>query len=146
MSIMIVDPKKRLNVEQALKHPWMRDSFPIPSKDLFPNVRAGFNARKTFKKAVDVVKAVNKLSVSSLSSKTKSALSIKSDEGAVSFKSTYLNVANPNVFVSTSPATFSSTELGRDSHAHADDLNAHLENTLLADPGSQDLLHRAKTK
>ena len=36
--------------------------FPSPTKDLLPNVRERFNARRTFIKAVDVVKAVHKLS------------------------------------------------------------------------------------
>jgi hypothetical protein len=51
-----------MTVEQALAHPWMTEIDAVPAKDLFPNVRKGFNARKTFKKAIDVVKAVNKLS------------------------------------------------------------------------------------
>ncbi|KAJ3337730.1 hypothetical protein HDU91_001394, partial [Kappamyces sp. JEL0680] len=69
---LAVDPQQRMTVERALNHPWITNSNAAPAKDLFPNVRKGFNARKTFKKAIDVVKAVNKLSSTQLSVRTKS--------------------------------------------------------------------------
>ncbi|KAJ3304323.1 hypothetical protein HDV03_002938 [Kappamyces sp. JEL0829] len=70
--LLVVDPQQRMTVERALNHPWITNSNAAPAKDLFPNVRKGFNARKTFKKAIDVVKAVNKLSSTQLSVRTKS--------------------------------------------------------------------------
>lgn len=149
-----MDPKRRMTVEKALAHPWMTDSFPIPTKDLFPNVRKGFNARKTFKKAIDVVKAVNKLSSSSFSLKAKSNISVKSDEGEKgnASRNQLLTVANPALGTSASPVNLSAVELERKSEGsspsqgHGDDNSAHMQNTLLLVPGSQDPLHRAITK
>ena len=69
--LLIVDPHKRLTAREALQHPWLKRfeaeptrqpaAAPAPQTDLLPNVRDRFNARKMFRKAVDVVKAVNKL-------------------------------------------------------------------------------------
>ncbi|KAJ3273029.1 hypothetical protein HK104_004349 [Borealophlyctis nickersoniae] len=60
-NLLIVDPHKRLTAHQALAHPWLRNRSTTPSTNLLPNVRERFNARRMFRKAVDVVKAVNKL-------------------------------------------------------------------------------------
>jgi hypothetical protein len=53
-----------MNIEEAWKHPWLTSFKKDTSmqKDLLPSIRKGFNGRKMFKKAIDVVKAVNKLS------------------------------------------------------------------------------------
>jgi calcium/calmodulin-dependent protein kinase I len=52
-----------MTAAQALRHPWIDPEIETPShKDLLPNVRKGFDARKTFRKAVEVVKAVNNFS------------------------------------------------------------------------------------
>jgi hypothetical protein len=47
-------------------HPWLSEPLqtPVggyPNHDLLTSVRHNFNARKTFKRAVDVVKAANSL-------------------------------------------------------------------------------------
>jgi calcium/calmodulin-dependent protein kinase I len=57
----VVDPKKRLSVGEALKHTWLTSVPHVQETNLMPIISQGFNARKTFKKAVSVVKAVNKL-------------------------------------------------------------------------------------
>lgn len=58
----MVDPAKRMTATQCLKHPWLNQTTEqSTNKDLLPHVREGFDARKMFKKAVDVVKAVHKL-------------------------------------------------------------------------------------
>ena len=80
-SLLLVDPTQRLNVEQALNHSWITKVAPIATnKDLLPKVRKGFDARKTFRKAVDVIKAVNKLG-SSVSFKSKSSRTSIESEG-----------------------------------------------------------------
>lgn len=72
--LLIVDPSKRLTAHSAMCHPWLRSQapsdFPCGKQaidetrpcDLLPHVRKNFNARRTFKKAVDVVKMVQFLS------------------------------------------------------------------------------------
>ncbi|KAI9006181.1 kinase-like domain-containing protein [Gaertneriomyces semiglobifer] len=65
--LLLVNPKERMTARQALQHPWLLmhpHGVPAPvtpKVDLMPTVRERFNARQTFRKAVDVVKAVNKL-------------------------------------------------------------------------------------
>ncbi|KAJ3269893.1 hypothetical protein HDV01_000828 [Terramyces sp. JEL0728] len=61
---LLVDTSKRLSVQQALDHPWFNATK--PKQDLFPAVRKGFDARRMFRKAIGVVKAVNKLSNTAL--------------------------------------------------------------------------------
>lgn len=66
-ALIVVDPSKRLTSLEASKHEWLaeEDKNPTPT-DLLPVVRNGFDATKTFKKAVGVVKAVYKLSNNNL--------------------------------------------------------------------------------
>jgi len=64
--LLTVDPNLRLTAHQALSHPWLSEPLaaPIggpPNRDLLVSVRKNFNARRTFKKAVDAVKAINSL-------------------------------------------------------------------------------------
>lgn len=62
-SLLIVDATKRLTAAEALKHSWIDSKAESPTHvDLLPHVRMGFNARKTFRRAIDVVKAVNNFS------------------------------------------------------------------------------------
>ncbi len=58
-----VDPNKRGTAREALQHPWIQKyaSAEHTKIDLLPIVKERFNARRTFRKAVDVVKAINKL-------------------------------------------------------------------------------------
>ncbi|CAG8495908.1 2451_t:CDS:2 [Gigaspora margarita] len=60
--LLVVDPSQRLTAEQALHHVWLQEPLPSPvgvNFDLLPNVRTNFDARKTFKKAVDTVRLIN---------------------------------------------------------------------------------------
>ncbi|KNC97017.1 CAMK/CAMK1 protein kinase [Spizellomyces punctatus DAOM BR117] len=67
--LLLVDPHERMTARQALAHPWLRmyqapvdpETPQTPNVDLLPHVRERFNARRMFRKAIDVVKAVNKL-------------------------------------------------------------------------------------
>ncbi|KAJ3304324.1 hypothetical protein HDV03_002939 [Kappamyces sp. JEL0829] len=66
-STIVADPSKRLTAAQCLNHKWLNPSRPsVTNRDLLPHVKNGFDARKMFRKAIDVVKAVNKLSQASL--------------------------------------------------------------------------------
>lgn len=69
--LLVVDPKARLVAHQALEHPWFKTGTTdseVPKAtdtdkaDLLPHLRKNFNARKTFRKAVDIVKLINNLS------------------------------------------------------------------------------------
>ncbi|KAI9323639.1 kinase-like domain-containing protein [Dichotomocladium elegans] len=53
---LTIDPAKRLTAHEALAHPWLAKSRAVEDKDLLPNVRGNFNARRTFKRAVDLVR------------------------------------------------------------------------------------------
>lgn len=57
-----MEPEQRLTAAQALVHPWIDPAVETPSVvDLLPNVRKGFNAGKTFKKAIKLVQTVNQM-------------------------------------------------------------------------------------
>ena len=65
---LTVDPKARMTAHQALQHPWIKpdDDPTSPVKagegqDLLPTVKKNFNARRTLHKAIDTVRAINKL-------------------------------------------------------------------------------------
>lgn len=51
-----------MTAPQAAAHPWLQPNGITQQKDLLPAVREGFSGRKMFRKAVGVVKAINKLS------------------------------------------------------------------------------------
>ncbi|OZJ02755.1 hypothetical protein BZG36_03343 [Bifiguratus adelaidae] len=66
--LLTVDPTARMTAHQALEHPWLA-SVPLKKtaaavtppqdqkqQDLLPHVRQNFNARRTFKRAVDAVR------------------------------------------------------------------------------------------
>jgi serine/threonine protein kinase len=95
--LLVVDPKKRLNSEEALNHSWFNILEPYPDstitespvyntpvspnppvKDLLPTVEKGLNTRKLFGKALDMMKAVNKLAAGI----SKSHIHLGTDEAA----------------------------------------------------------------
>ncbi|KAI8981767.1 kinase-like domain-containing protein [Mycotypha africana] len=55
---LTVNPEERITAHEALQHPWLLSSTHVDKtqQDLLPNVRRNFNARRTFKKAVDLVR------------------------------------------------------------------------------------------
>jgi Serine/threonine protein kinase len=65
---LTIDPKARMTAHEALQHPWINPPFDPadPSnfgsgEDLLPTVKKNFNARRTLHKAIDTVRAINKL-------------------------------------------------------------------------------------
>ncbi|EJU01241.1 kinase-like protein [Dacryopinax primogenitus] len=69
---LTIDQNKRPTAKQCLQHPWLADKkahfVPDPSSalgtpiDLLPQVRKNFDARKTFRKAINSVLAIKRMS------------------------------------------------------------------------------------
>lgn len=65
---LTIDPKQRMSAHTALQHPWINAEDPMSpeqtkagGEDLLPTVKKNFNARRTLHKAIDTVRAINKL-------------------------------------------------------------------------------------
>ncbi|KAL4810081.1 kinase-like domain-containing protein [Aspergillus unguis] len=63
---LTVDPNARITAHQALHHKWVNPPYdPADTtgtgQDLLPTVKKNFNARRTLHKAIDTVRAINKL-------------------------------------------------------------------------------------
>lgn len=62
---LTVNPQSRMTAHEALQHPWVNlayDSGKVGSgEDLLPTVKKNFNARRTLHRAIDTVRAINKL-------------------------------------------------------------------------------------
>ncbi|OJJ51407.1 hypothetical protein ASPZODRAFT_127475 [Penicilliopsis zonata CBS 506.65] len=66
---LTIDPKARLTAHEALQHAWVNPpydpAYPTgklgSGEDLLPTVRKNFNARRTLHRAIDTVRAINKL-------------------------------------------------------------------------------------
>lgn len=66
---LIIDPRQRMSAHQALQHPWINTEDPMSAQqqrgtspeDLLPIVKKNLNARRTLHKAIDTVRAINKL-------------------------------------------------------------------------------------
>ncbi|KAL4779583.1 kinase-like domain-containing protein [Aspergillus varians] len=63
---LTVDPQARPTAHQALQHPWVNPPYDQTDslgsgQDLLPTVKKNFNARRTLHKAIDTVRAINKL-------------------------------------------------------------------------------------
>lgn len=66
---LTIDPRARMTAHQALQHAWIKaevdpaspEKGPGDGQDLLPTVKKNFNARRTLHKAIDTVRAINKL-------------------------------------------------------------------------------------
>ncbi|KAK2743264.1 hypothetical protein FQN57_004953 [Myotisia sp. PD_48] len=64
---LTIDPQARITTHEALQHPWINPpvdpagSKPGSGEDLLPVIKKNFNARRTLHKAIDTVRAINKL-------------------------------------------------------------------------------------
>lgn len=62
--LLTVDPSKRMTASQALEHPWLATDAAKnegQQKDLLPDLRSNFNAKRTFRKAVHGIRLINRL-------------------------------------------------------------------------------------
>lgn len=62
------DPSARMTTHEALQHPWVNPPYDAVTgaqlgsgEDLLPTVKKNFNARRALHKAIDTVRAINKL-------------------------------------------------------------------------------------
>ncbi|KAJ5095596.1 Calcium/calmodulin-dependent protein kinase cmkB [Penicillium alfredii] len=62
---LATDPQVRMTAHQALQHPWVNPPHDTTqtrtNEDLLPTVRKNFNARRVLHRAIDTVRAINKL-------------------------------------------------------------------------------------
>ncbi|KAI8985294.1 kinase-like domain-containing protein [Pilobolus umbonatus] len=59
-SLLVLDPKKRMTATEALTHRWMTGDE-AKDIDILTDLKENFHARKTFKKAVSAIRAMNRL-------------------------------------------------------------------------------------
>jgi len=62
--LLTVDPSARMTADEALKHPWLARVSSIHQsgqKDLLPEIKKAFNAKATFRKAVNGIRMINRL-------------------------------------------------------------------------------------
>ncbi|CCE66081.1 hypothetical protein TPHA_0O01120 [Tetrapisispora phaffii CBS 4417] len=60
LSALTIEPEERPTAEQLLSHPWITSTMSHDA-DLLPSVREGFDARKKFREAVEIVKLNNRI-------------------------------------------------------------------------------------
>jgi serine/threonine protein kinase len=64
-SCLTVNPQSRMTAHEALQHPWVNLPYENANfgsgEDLLPTVKKNFNARRTLHRAIDTVRAINKL-------------------------------------------------------------------------------------
>lgn len=63
---LTIDPKARMTAHEALQHAWVNPPYDSDvdlgsGQDLLPTVKKNFNARRTLHRAIDTVRAINKL-------------------------------------------------------------------------------------
>ncbi|RKP10166.1 putative calmodulin-dependent protein kinase type 1 [Thamnocephalis sphaerospora] len=66
-SLLVIEPNHRLTAQAALDHPWLKRpagvvAMDAAASDLLPQMKQNFNARRTLRKAIDMVRLLNNLS------------------------------------------------------------------------------------
>lgn len=62
--LLTVEPSKRMTASQALEHPWLATDAARKEgeqRDLLPDIKSAFNAKRTFRKAVNGIRLINRL-------------------------------------------------------------------------------------
>lgn len=62
--LLTIDPSTRMTAHQALQHPWLATNAAKEGgeqRDLLPDIKHAFNAKRTFKKAVNGIRLINRL-------------------------------------------------------------------------------------
>lgn len=62
--LLTTEPSKRMTASQALEHPWLATDAAQKEgeqKDLLPDIKEAFNAKRTFRKAVHGIRLINRL-------------------------------------------------------------------------------------
>ncbi|PWN35814.1 putative calmodulin-dependent protein kinase type 1 [Meira miltonrushii] len=62
--LLTIDPQARMTAQQALEHPWLSTKASVESgdqRDLLPDIKSAFNAKRTFRKAVHGIRLINRL-------------------------------------------------------------------------------------
>lgn len=63
--LLTVDPEKRMTAAEAMEHPWLAhvevQTAPGTQRDLLPDIKNAFNAKRTFRKAVHAIRMTNRL-------------------------------------------------------------------------------------
>lgn len=93
---LTIDPVERITAHQALSHEWITgeggdaSGGRKPGKDLLPNVKKNFNARRTLHAAIDTIRAINQLRAGGLAAmgQSKSSRSNNAADGSNSTDNT----------------------------------------------------------
>lgn len=62
--LLTIDPQARMTAQQALEHPWLSTKASVEGgdqRDLLPDIKSAFNAKRTFRKAVHGIRLINRL-------------------------------------------------------------------------------------
>ncbi|KAI8885456.1 Pkinase-domain-containing protein [Backusella circina FSU 941] len=88
---LTLDPSKRPTASQALEDAWIKGKRVNDDVDLLKNVRENFNARRTFKNAINVVTTLNKIRSHSSGNSQQGAIIPETEEN-ISKKMDHLTV------------------------------------------------------
>lgn len=62
--LLTIEPQSRMTAQQALEHPWLSTKASVEGgdqRDLLPDIKSAFNAKRTFRKAVHGIRLITRL-------------------------------------------------------------------------------------